>query len=599
MPYKFLKFSSLIILAVLIIFGGWLAFYFQSTQAQSAEYEMAGWIWSQNYEYISLNSDNCKDNPNCWCGGAPCGTPLVKYSVKLGTSNNISGWGWSSNVGWVCFGITCTGSPPGLPSLGETSLDADSGQIKGWAKVISLGDPDGWLKLGRGLAFSGQYDGQYCYNCQPKCLEWSCRQVGDPPQTICDIPPCVRYSEIDYDYCKSCFTETYFNGQKIPDSAIDPIVGGNGLVCSSCTQNCRKETIPGLDVSRIICDNCSGCERYGAGSEMSDGSLFGWGWNGAIDSGGMRNIGAGWTHFNPQGGGGFIVYPWLETKYGSIYARLGREVRQKAGAVGNNATYCIFADSIRNIRSTNCEQAIPNIDFKFPQLSSGEIYRNALGKIDVAGLTRVVRNGRNKYGQEVITITDPNFTGAKVLGRRVYVKGGDLTIDGNLIFNNADDIVKYGNGIIIVNGNLYIENAIMYDNDGVPSNLNQLASVAWIVKGDVIVDPSVEEIAGAFIVLGNGSPSPCASTGDLEFPQYDQYGCGVFFSVNPLKSPDQLIPLKVSGLIAAKAFDFRRTYAKASGGSERIIYDGRLIANPPPGLEGFAEKLPVIRDFSY
>ena len=50
----------------------------------------------------------------------------------------------------------------------------------------------------------------------------------------------------------------------------------------------------------------------------------------------------------------------------------------------------------------------------------------------------------------------------------------------------------------------------------------------------------------------------------------------------------------------AKIFKFDRTFTDLQGvplpgGSEIIIYDGRLLANTPPGLGDFAKALPIWR----
>ena len=93
------------------------------------------------------------------------------------------------------------------------------------------------------------------------------------------------------------------------------------------------------------------------------------------------------------------------------------------------------------------------------------------------------------------------------------------------------------------------------------------------------------------MVLGNGSPLVKSPTEDQGYPKFSRTGHGIFFSGSSES------PLTVVGLVIARAFGWERSYSNIKQGSERIIYDGRLIANPPPGLKGFAEGLPVIRDF--
>ena len=45
----------------------------------------------------------------------------------------------------------------------------------------------------------------------------------------------------------------------------------------------------------------------------------------------------------------------------------------------------------------------------------------------------------------------------------------------------------------------------------------------------------------------------------------------------------------------ARKFNFERQYANFEVGSEVIVYDGRIIANTPPGMEDITKALPVWR----
>jgi len=58
-------------------------------------------------------------------------------------------------------------------------------------------------------------------------------------------------------------------------------------------------------------------------------------------------------------------------------------------------------------------------------------------------------------------------------------------------------------------------------------------------------------------------------------------------------------PLEIRGLALASRFHFQRSYGLAADGtrqpSEKIIYDGRLLLNTPPGLEDVAQSLPIVR----
>jgi len=48
------------LLILLVIISGILFYHFQTTTAAEInDDELAGWIWTENYGWISLNADNC------------------------------------------------------------------------------------------------------------------------------------------------------------------------------------------------------------------------------------------------------------------------------------------------------------------------------------------------------------------------------------------------------------------------------------------------------------------------------------------------------------------------------------------------------------
>ena len=78
--------------------------------------------------------------------GCPLSSPpaVNSYGVSIdNTTGLFSGHAWSENVGWIDFGPTS-----GFPSapLQAATYDLASGDVTGWAKVLSLGD-DGWIKM--------------------------------------------------------------------------------------------------------------------------------------------------------------------------------------------------------------------------------------------------------------------------------------------------------------------------------------------------------------------------------------------------------------------------------------------------------------------
>ena len=554
------KYGSLTMLTAIIVLAGVLACRLAFMQETNVIYDVAGWLWSDNYGWISLNYQN---------PGLPESGDTRSYKIQLDSNNNLSGYGWSEYVGWVCFGFTCSGSGiGGIPSFDggwDASYDPIAKKITGWAGIVSLGN-EGYLHLG-GTVIDGSLAngvGQACYDCNTNNEEGSLN-------------------------CRSCFARVRVDGENIPDTSVTSTSAGSGSICFNCN-GCQTSTNPLGTASRIICTGgCSGgCKKYGTIVNGVNGTILGWGWNG--DS--TNLIGAGWVEFN---GAAEIVYPWLQTQFGSVYG--SNYIRQRFEK-GRNATYCIFAKDVYSFTSTNCQQPFfSDVAIAYPTLQNG-VYRNALGQIDLAGLTteyRRIGNTRyNKYDQ-VLNIYNNATTwkNSEVFNNSVYVIKGNLTIDAGFAIANGGNGQR-GNGLVVVDGDLNIKSDFGYSNGSLPDDLKKLGSVAWVIKGDVIVDPTVTKIVGAYLLLGkDGILCQTESGSSADYPKYIANGCGVFFSN---ESPNQLVTL---GLIIARAFDFRRTYSKLIQGSERIIYDGRLIANPPPGLKALAENLPVIRDYQY
>ncbi|MCH8741379.1 hypothetical protein IH779_00500 [Patescibacteria group bacterium] len=104
---------------------------------------VSGWAWSENIGWISFNSINT--------GGA------IDYGVNvdLGTGD-FSGYAWSENIGWIQF------NPVGpypetptwsvcldLPGAGQVCDGVGDNLVSGWARALAApsGGWDGWIKL--------------------------------------------------------------------------------------------------------------------------------------------------------------------------------------------------------------------------------------------------------------------------------------------------------------------------------------------------------------------------------------------------------------------------------------------------------------------
>lgn len=593
---------------ILLLSGTALIFFhFKVTEAAPPVYSMAGWLWTETFGWISLNSENPELAEY---------HSSVSYKVEI-QNNEISGWGWSSNLGWICFGKTCDPNQicdlnpscsvsdainglfgSAIPGIGwQAKIDPNSGKISGYAKVLALKDA-GIIRFDSPTTVNPNQSGKQCFDCQKKCIEWEQISNSSNEEAVINEDKCIQFSEIEFDDCKFCFTRTYFgvpneDGQAYPNDAPknEAVKGGSGNICFNCSVCQANTSFVNPNLVRNSCAVCNECKYFGSALDSSSGALVGWAWSSGGDKDEIANV--GWIQINTGWAG--IVYPWLETQFGSVYSSLN--IRQKSSVSGKNATYCIFAKDVYNFTSSQCQKNFDNVDISYLTKLSDDnslVYKNALGKIDIKGLSTIVsdnnQNKYNKFGNKVVVINGNNITwdGSTSLSNQVYIINGDLNIANGFSINND------GSGTVIVNGNLLISDDFGYNANFSSNNMKDLGSIAWVVMGDIVVQPQVTKIAGAFVVLGkDNQPLIKIEPKNKDYPKFEQNKHGIFFSGSSDK------PLTVIGLIFARAFGWERTYSNIKQGSERIIYDGRLIANPPPGLQGFAEGLPIIRDFEF
>lgn len=89
---------------------------------------LSGWAWSSNIGWLSFNS------ADTGAGGGP-------YSVSVDGNGYFSGYAWSPNIGWISFNQADT-SGCANPSV-RASVNMTSGAVTGWAKAIAA-DNNGW-----------------------------------------------------------------------------------------------------------------------------------------------------------------------------------------------------------------------------------------------------------------------------------------------------------------------------------------------------------------------------------------------------------------------------------------------------------------------
>jgi len=127
------KFYFLIFPIILLLLLGFL---FEEEVKSGTDDNVSGWAWSENIGWISFNSTTG--------GGA------VDYGVNILDTGIFSGISWSENIGWISFNRTDTGAPPAAPDYGTylAKVDLGTGDVSGWARALAYGDGwSGWIKL--------------------------------------------------------------------------------------------------------------------------------------------------------------------------------------------------------------------------------------------------------------------------------------------------------------------------------------------------------------------------------------------------------------------------------------------------------------------
>ncbi len=103
---------------------------------------VSGYAWSSTIGWISLN---CTDPGTC---------ATVDYGVKVDTTQSptagtMDGYAWSPHIGWISFRASDTANCPQTPCTPR--IDLTTGAVTGFAKALA-GSPssgwDGWIRLG-------------------------------------------------------------------------------------------------------------------------------------------------------------------------------------------------------------------------------------------------------------------------------------------------------------------------------------------------------------------------------------------------------------------------------------------------------------------
>jgi hypothetical protein len=201
-----IKISLLFFIPLLFLFLFLSFFYKQKITNSATADNVAGWAWSENIGWISFNCTN--ENA---CGSS-------NYGVNIADNGILSGYAWSEHIGWISFNQTDLSGCPQSPC--QAWLSTTTGQFNGWAKALAAsGGWDGWIHLRgsnygvylststppvggwrqlSGWAWGGDVIGWISFNCNNENV---CNNSNYFVKTSFDLPPQVTNLSYSKDCC--------------------------------------------------------------------------------------------------------------------------------------------------------------------------------------------------------------------------------------------------------------------------------------------------------------------------------------------------------------------------------------------------------------
>jgi len=566
----------------------------------------------------------------------------------------INGFAWSDNVGFICFGDSCnipacTGafypSPPGnqFYAYAEPVAGTNTVELHGWGVICNQKD-GGWVSLnckdlgacdgtpgstyyklvydptsqifhnaasqGSPFAWNGNTDGSGVGYINFYISALGMQLNEDPETTYADC-----HDSIDNDLsgladcsdasCAGVCTENCTNGLD-DDGDGDADCADSDCACteSICNDGLDNDLDGPIDcadadcaadpicVPEVICDDlldndsdgdtdcadsdCAGdpscsppqpqCADFPAGPNQADLCC-----NDLSDNGtGFIDCYDADCRLQAS-----VCSAWLQVSTGNIYAYLGITGTKPSAQTGlSNTKWCLRSDqTIEWTSEESCEQtgvgeiSLPSQETK---------YRNKLGFLDLAGM-RV----NNRYAP-VYNIADasgiPNNLGGAIYH---YTGSAEFVLPAKTFLNGLGTSGN-GSGLLLIDGaNLRITGDIQYTSDPVQTRLKNLASFGVVVVknsfgtgGNISIDPGVTRISGVYFAESN------ILTGTTGAP------------------PDAY--LDMVGIFIANQFNLERdNNTDPTRPAERILFDGRAVVNPPPGLSDISKSLPRSTEVSF
>ncbi|MFA6537641.1 MAG: hypothetical protein WCT18_04585 [Patescibacteria group bacterium] len=487
----------------------------------------------------------------------------LKFFVFAGSLDRIYGWTYSPNIGWIS--LNCINSELGNCSDQDYGINYDrendvlSGH--GWSEhggYFCFGQsctdwglnltPNNELPFAMVDAF-GLLDGWAGF---PNLHNEGWVSLRGPLQTVLGkkvaCQNCYREQGSSTDSCAFCFEKSDF--------------GGSGAICEKCNF-CTNQ----------VCAGCDYCYEYGLGLDFSRNVISGWAWG---KGGHEENY--GWYKFASDFRTAETNLPYFKTVGGDVY--VGGELGSLQDSVGHgySSTYLLETDgtiihydsACANSPECGNNEAWIN-DEKGPLLfpKKENKYQSSFGQLDIKGILA------GQYGEVVSIMSDSQLP--EVLAGNVYYSENDFYLFEKNFAKTSGK--PKASGTLVVKGDLYIEGNINVDQTAVSSFFGAPNFGIMVLKND--------DGSGGNVYIKN----------DVTHIFANIYAEKAIFT-GTSGDPKTEVQLTVSGLLVAGQFNFERDYAdiETKESAEKIIYDGRVILNPPPGFTDLVKSLPVLNN---
>lgn len=579
-------------------------------------YAITGWAWSPHIGWMCFGS-------TCSSYGLPpgaTGNTAPAYLESSGTE--VHGWAYIvslGSAGWVSLNCDNDQDIASTCTTYRVQINRGTGVVTGFAwNNNTNGNGIGWIDFSFATLSSSETicnDGIDNDSDGPiDCADSDCNNQPGPGGGVCgqEIGPlrCQDGYDNDGDGATDCSDQTtcwHIPASGCPDREIPDTENPGSTMCRDSVDNDHDDGAGGYDASPLTGIDCfdtdcagdSACPQRedvcGAGSpsiccsdnidndsdsqlDCADSDCFSACSGQCVPQSAVRCIINDQCPADPVTGlqSCDTARPWLQALYDDVYSRRNIRGAVPPRAGDYNATFCVFTapgGSITNFvaqpgagGASGCPSMPASVDYILP--SGDNQYTSTLGRIDVTGIKR------GAYGAVVRPTSWSDVP--STLGGKVYYFSNGLTISNATTFRNGL-LRQSGAGTIVVEGTLRIEQALTYDG-GIVSLPRNLASVGFIVVDRRAADGTL------------------LAPARVEIPTTDRVA-GNFYTegtINTATLPAGNLPtLTVSGFMIARQFELNRSKMESGDASERIIFDGRAVTNPPPGMADIAKSLPT------